>query len=74
MYIFLAVAALIGAPTGGALLRTVDEAHFRSLITFTGALTAAGTVILCGAALASRVGYARILGLSVRRGTDARDI
>ena len=70
VYIFLAVATLVGTPTGGALLRTVDETHFRSLIVFTGALMTAGTVVLCGAAVAARVGVVRLRRGCGTRGND----
>lgn len=53
MYIFLAIATLVGTPTGGALLKTVDKAHFDRLIVFSGVLMAVGTVVLVAAALAS---------------------
>ncbi len=51
VYIFLAVATLIGTPTAGAILKTVDEAHFTRLIVFSGALMAAGTLTLCAVAV-----------------------
>ncbi|EJF60629.1 monocarboxylate permease [Dichomitus squalens LYAD-421 SS1] len=51
VYIFIAVATLIGTPTAGALLNITDEEHFNSLIMFTGVLLAAGTVVLIGAAV-----------------------
>ena len=50
VYIFIAIATLIGTPTAGALLKVVDEKHFNALIIFTGVLLAAGTVALVGAA------------------------
>ncbi|KAH9912094.1 monocarboxylate permease [Epithele typhae] len=50
VYIFVAISTLAGAPTGGALLATVDETHFRTLIIFSGVLLAGGTLALCGAA------------------------
>ncbi|KAI0794344.1 monocarboxylate permease [Fomes fomentarius] len=50
VYIFLAIATLVGTPTGGALLKTVDAAHFDNLILFSGVLMAVGTVILVAAA------------------------
>ena len=46
VYIFIAIATLIGTPTAGALLKVVDEKHFNALIIFTGVLLAAGTVAL----------------------------
>ncbi|KAI0686345.1 hypothetical protein C8T65DRAFT_591237 [Cerioporus squamosus] len=51
VYVFLAVATLIGTPTAGAILKTVDEAHFTRLIVFSGALMAVGTFALCAAAI-----------------------
>ncbi|KAI0688204.1 monocarboxylate permease [Cerioporus squamosus] len=51
VYIFLAVGTLIGTPTAGAILKTVDEAHFTRLIVFSGALMAVGTFALCAAAI-----------------------
>lgn len=48
----VAVATLVGTPTGGALLKTVDDKHFTGLILFSGILTAAGTVILAAAGIA----------------------
>ena len=47
VYIFVAIATLIGTPTAGAILKTTDEAQFTQLIIFSGALMAAGTLILC---------------------------
>ena len=72
MYIFLAVATLIGTPTGGALLREVDEAHFLRLVLFTGLLLAAGTLVLCFAALADRMSPGGVAwGRRLRRRRDA---
>ena len=45
----MAVATLVGTPTGGALLKEVDEKHFTGLIIFSGVLTLTGTVILASA-------------------------
>ena len=42
----VAVATLVGTPTGGALLKEVDQGHFNALIIFAGALTAAGALVL----------------------------
>ncbi len=53
MYLVVASASLVGTPTGGALLKTIDEAHFRNLIIFCGALSAAGTLVM---AMAGMVG------------------
>ena len=52
VYIFLAVATLVGTPTAGALLKTVDAEHFDRLIVFLGLLMAVGTVALTAAAIA----------------------
>ncbi|KAI0730854.1 monocarboxylate permease [Earliella scabrosa] len=52
VYIFLAVATLVGTPTAGALLKTVDAEHFDRLIVFSGLLMAVGTVALTAAAIA----------------------
>lgn len=49
----VAVASLVGTPTGGALLKTPDEAHFRNLIIFCGALSVSGTLVM---AMAGMVG------------------
>ncbi|KAI0741766.1 monocarboxylate permease [Daedaleopsis nitida] len=64
VYIFLAIATLVGTPTGGALLKTVDTAHFNRLIVFSGSLMAVGTVALVAAALVS----SERVGARVRRG------
>ncbi|KAI1787128.1 monocarboxylate permease [Ganoderma leucocontextum] len=52
VYIFVAIATLIGTPTAGALLKVPDETHFEALIVFTGVILAGGTVALVGAAVA----------------------
>ncbi|KAH9846763.1 monocarboxylate permease [Lenzites betulinus] len=46
VYMVVAVASLVGTPTGGALLKETDEAHFRNLIIFCGVLSVAGTVVM----------------------------
>ncbi|KAL1940489.1 hypothetical protein VTO73DRAFT_9061 [Trametes versicolor] len=53
VYMVVAVASLVGTPTGGALLKTTDEAHFRNLIIFCGALSVSGTLVM---AMAGMVG------------------
>ena len=57
VYMVVAVSTLVGTPTGGALLKEVDQKHFTGLIVFSGVLTAAGTVIL---AMAGLVGSERL--------------
>ncbi|KAI9056296.1 monocarboxylate permease [Trametes sanguinea] len=52
VYMFVAVATLVGTPTGGALLKQTDEEHFNSLIIFCGVMTLAGTAVLTLAGLA----------------------
>ena len=62
VYIFLAIATLIGTPSAGAILKTsdtVDETHFTRLIVFSGLLMAGGTLSLCGAA-AVDAGWVRL--------------
>ncbi len=63
VYIFVSIATLIGTPTGGALLKVVDETHFKALVVFTGVILAAGTVALVGAAVVSSVRLREKLGL-----------
>ena len=67
MYMVVAVATLVGTPTGGALLKTVDEKHFTGLILFSGILTAVGTVILAGAGI---VGSQRLRKMFTRSSSD----
>ncbi|KAI0364987.1 MFS general substrate transporter [Pilatotrama ljubarskyi] len=64
VYMVVAVASLVGTPTGGALLKKTDEEHFRNLIVFCGVLSIAGTVMM---ALAGVVGSSRLCGLWGRR-------
>ena len=59
----VAVATLVGTPTGGALLKTVDQKHFNGLIIFSGVMTLAGTAIL---AVAHAVGSPWIKRLLAR--------
>ena len=66
VYIFLAIATLIGTPTSGALLKSTDEKHFQALIVFTGVLLAVGTVALVGAAAAGNDRLREKLGLRSR--------
>ena len=66
MYIFLAIATLIGTPTSGSLLKVTDEEHFRALIVFTGVLLAVGTVVLVGAAAVGSDRLRERLGLGSR--------
>ena len=61
---FVAVATLVGTPTGGALLKTVDQEHFNGLIIFSGVLTLAGTVVLAGAGV---MGSERLRDFFTRR-------
>ena len=68
VYIFVSIATLIGTPTGGALLKVVDEAHFRALIVFTGVVLAAGTVALVGSAVVENVRLREKVGLRPRIG------
>lgn len=56
----VAVATLVGTPTGGALLKVVDERHFTNLIIFSGVLTLAGTVILSMAGVVGSTQLRRI--------------
>ncbi|KAL7284573.1 hypothetical protein ACG7TL_001865 [Trametes sanguinea] len=46
VYMVVAVATLVGTPTGGALLKQTDEQHFNDLIIFCGVMTLAGTAFL----------------------------
>ncbi|OSC99674.1 MFS general substrate transporter [Trametes coccinea BRFM310] len=46
VYMIVAVATLVGTPTGGALLKQTDERHFNNLIIFCGVMTLAGTAFL----------------------------
>ena len=71
VYIFLAVATLIGTPTSGALLKATDEKHFQALIIFTGVLLAVGTVALVGAVAVGNDGLRERMGLrSPSRGAE----
>ncbi len=65
----VAVATLAGTPTGGALLKEVDQKHFNALIIFAGALTTAGTVVL---AIAGVVHSAKLRRLFIRRVSSSR--
>ena len=42
----IAVATLVGPPTGGAILKETDEKHFNRLIIFCGVICTEGTVVL----------------------------
>lgn len=55
IYMLVAVSTLVGTPTAGAFVTTVDQAHFARLIIFTGVLTIAGGAVLGG----SRVLHSR---------------
>ncbi len=57
----VAVATLVGAPTGGALLKEVDEKHFTGLIVFSGVLILAGTIILASAGIIGSQRLRRLL-------------
>ncbi|TFY54488.1 hypothetical protein EVJ58_g8837 [Rhodofomes roseus] len=46
MYFLVGIANLVGTPTAGAFLTTMDVAGFNGLIIFTGVLLAAGSLIL----------------------------
>ncbi|KAI0357821.1 monocarboxylate permease [Trametes cingulata] len=46
VYMIVAVATLVGTPTGGALLKQTDEEHFNRLIVFCGTMIVAGTAVL----------------------------
>lgn len=46
LYLVVAVATLVGTPTGGALVGSGSLQHYHSLIGFTGALVVAGAAIL----------------------------
>ncbi|KAI0664176.1 MFS general substrate transporter [Cubamyces menziesii] len=46
VYMLIAVATLVGPPTGGAILKETDEKHFNRLIIFCGVICTAGTVVL----------------------------
>ncbi|KAM5544505.1 hypothetical protein V8D89_002165 [Ganoderma adspersum] len=70
VYIFVSIATLIGTPTGGALLKVVDEAHFRALIIFTGVVLAGGTVALVGSAVVSNVRLREKVGLRPSSGGE----
>ncbi|RDX40833.1 MFS general substrate transporter [Lentinus brumalis] len=69
VYMVVAVATLAGTPTGGALLKEVDQKHFNALIIFAGALTTAGTVVL---AIAGVVHSAKLRRLFIRRVSSSR--
>ncbi|TFK87295.1 monocarboxylate permease [Polyporus arcularius HHB13444] len=69
VYMVVAVATLVGTPTGGALLKEVDQKHFNALIIFAGVLTTAGTVVL---AIAGIVHSAKLRRLFIRRGSSSR--
>ncbi|KAI1792396.1 monocarboxylate permease [Ganoderma leucocontextum] len=56
VYMVIAVATLVGTPTGGALLKVADKGHFTRLIIFCGVLMGAGTIVL---AMAGMVGSPR---------------
>ncbi|KAI0357828.1 MFS general substrate transporter [Trametes cingulata] len=56
VYMVVAVGTLVGTPTGGALLTTIDEKHFAHLIIFCGVFTGAGAVVLALAAAVSSSG------------------
>ncbi|RPD53739.1 monocarboxylate permease [Lentinus tigrinus ALCF2SS1-7] len=60
VYMVVAVATLVGTPTGGALLKDVDQKHFNALIIFAGALTVAGTVVLAIAGVVESVKLRRL--------------
>ncbi|KAI0644764.1 monocarboxylate permease [Trametes meyenii] len=51
VYLVVAIASLVGTPTGGALLKKTDEEHFRNLIIFCGVLSVAGTLVMAAAGL-----------------------
>lgn len=57
----VAVASLVGTPTGGALLKTTDEKHFRNLIVFCGALSVAGTLVMSMAGMVDSDSFRRCL-------------
>ena len=65
----IAVATLVGTPTGGALLNVTDEAHFTRLIIFCGVLIGAGTITL---AMAGAVGSPRFGRIFKRRPSQDR--
>ncbi|KAI0672426.1 major facilitator superfamily domain-containing protein [Trametes maxima] len=67
VYMVIAVAVLVGTPTGGALLKETDEAHFRTLIVFCGVMTVAGTVVL---AMAGAAGHPAVRRFLKRRSDD----
>lgn len=46
MYLLVGIANLVGTPTAGAFLSTIDQTGFDGLIIFTGVLIAAGSSIL----------------------------
>lgn len=65
----IAVATLVGTPTGGALLNVTDEGHFTRLIVFCGVLMAAGTITL---AMAGIVGSPRFRRIFRRKSLEDR--
>ncbi|EMD37082.1 hypothetical protein CERSUDRAFT_51719 [Gelatoporia subvermispora B] len=52
IYLLVAVSTLVGTPTAGAFVKTLDQSHFNNLIIFTGVL------ILVGGALLAVSGFA----------------
>ena len=61
VYVVAAAATLCGSPTGGALLSTVDAAHFHRLIVFCGVVMFAGVIALAAAGLVGQSGFRRML-------------
>ncbi|KAH9885248.1 MFS general substrate transporter [Cubamyces lactineus] len=59
VYMLIAVATLVGTPTGGAILKETDEKHFNRLIVFCGVMCTAGTLVL---AMAGVVGTKTLRG------------
>ena len=65
----VAMATLVGTPTGGALLKVTDERHFTHLIIFCGVLMAAGTITL---AMAGMIGSSRFQRVFRRKPAEDR--
>ncbi|KZT20190.1 MFS general substrate transporter [Neolentinus lepideus HHB14362 ss-1] len=51
IYMLVAISTLVGTPTAGAFVSTIDEKHFQRLIIFTGVLAIAGGSVLSVARL-----------------------
>ncbi|OCH92770.1 MFS general substrate transporter [Obba rivulosa] len=54
IYLLVAVSTLVGTPTAGAFVTTIDQSNFDNLIIFTGVLILVGGLLLLLAGLAAR--------------------